>query len=39
MGGKTYDQWKSRQKNKPKESTGTMPKSNANTAKDEDEKR
>ena len=32
MGGKTYDQWKSRQKNKPKESTGTMAKNN-NTAK------
>lgn len=36
MNGRTYDQWKSRQKAKPKQATGTAPKNNPNK---NDEKR
>jgi hypothetical protein len=36
MNGRTYDQWKSRQKTKPKETTGTAPKNSpANDKNDE----
>jgi hypothetical protein len=38
MNGRTYDQWKSRQKAKPKESTGTAAKNSPNPNKN-DEKR
>lgn len=36
MSGRTYDQWKSRQKNKPKDPTGTVPKSSPNVPKNDE---